>query len=181
MVHGAEENDSKIYCITHKRHRLRVKFFHSGPQAISNSLNIKKYIKVAINAIFTSFRFLTQTVQADNANIMSWNIDAEEEFFYFTTMTIEGSLLGDGTAVTVDVSFPGGFINEEEGVWNSESPSADETAVGQRIVAFYTWHGGIGGRNEANWLHTNHGGLYRTVEGPSGRVVLGRGQGYAVP
>lgn len=107
-------------------------------------------------------------------------VAGEEEFFYYTTLTIEGQWLGEGTDVTVDVSFPGGFVSEEEGVWNSESPTSDEVAVGNRIVAFYTWHAGIGGVHEANWLHANHGGLYRTVDGPKGAVVLGRGEGYAV-
>ena len=29
-------------------------------------------------------------------------------------------------------------------------------------------------------LYASHGGVYRTVDGPQGVVVLGRGEGYAV-
>ena len=32
----------------------------------------------------------------------------------------------------------------------------------------------------ANRLYASHGSFYRTVEGPQGLVVLGRGEGYAV-
>lgn len=99
---------------------------------------------------------------------------------YYTSMTIEGRQLADGTPVRVEVAFPGGFINEEEGYWHSESPGADETRVGSEIIAFYKWTPGMGGALEANWLYANHGGLFRTVQGPSGHVVLGRGDGYAV-
>ena len=99
---------------------------------------------------------------------------------YYTSMTIEGRQLADGTPVRVEVAFPGGFIHEEEGYWHSESPGADETRVGSEIIAFYKWTPGMGGALEANWLYANHGGLFRTVQGPSGHVVLGRGDGYAV-
>ena len=38
----------------------------------------------------------------------------------------------------------------------------------------------MGGGVWANGLYASHGGLYRTVQGPSGPVVLGRGTGYAI-
>lgn len=108
-------------------------------------------------------------------------IDAPDgRTLYYTTMTLGGRLLADGTPIQVDVSFPGGFVSEEEGYWHSESPGADETVVGSWIVAFYKWTPGMGGALNANWLYANHGGLFRTLEGPGGQVVLGRGQGYAV-
>ena len=104
----------------------------------------------------------------------------EDEFLYYTRLVVQGETLQGEDPITVEVCFPGGFLNEEEGYWHSESPTADEVKVGNRIVAFYKWFDGLGGRQAANWLYANHGGVYRTVDGPQGRVVLGRGQGYAV-
>jgi len=105
---------------------------------------------------------------------------ADGRTLYYTTMTVEGRMLDDGTPVRLDVSYPGGFLNEEEGYWHSESPGADETRVGSDVVLFYKWTAGMGGALQANWLYANHGGLYRTVVGPKGPMALGRGQGYAV-
>ena len=105
---------------------------------------------------------------------------ADGRVLYFTTMTIEGRHLSDGTPVRIDVSYPGGFVSEEEGYWHSESPGNEETRVGSHIVAFYKWFNGMGEAHATNWLYANHGGLYQTVEGPKGSMVLGRGQGYAV-
>ncbi len=99
---------------------------------------------------------------------------------YYTTLTLEGTSLIDGTPMTVDVTYPGGFINDEEGVYNSEAPSADDVRVGNLVVAFYKWTDNMGGDVAANALYASHGGLYRTVPGPTGQVVLGRGEGYAV-
>ena len=45
---------------------------------------------------------------------------------YFTTLAIQGQSLATGQPLEVQVTFPGGFINESEGVWNSEAPTADE-------------------------------------------------------
>ncbi len=99
---------------------------------------------------------------------------------YFTTLTIEGREVGAETPVTVEVTFLGGFINETEGTFNSESPAAGNVEVGNRIVAFYKWMDDMSGGVSANALMCAHGGLYRTMDGPKGTVVLGRGKGYAV-
>lgn len=105
-------------------------------------------------------------------------IDGPE--LYYTTLTLEGTSLSDGTPIVVDVTFPGGFIDEENGAHNSEAPSADDTQLGNVIVAFYKWSDNMGGDVAANALYASHGGLFRTVDGPSGTVVLGRGEGYAI-
>ena len=99
---------------------------------------------------------------------------------YFTTLTLEGESLSDGTPITVDVTYPGGFVSETEGVHNSEAPSADDVELGNVVVAFYAWSDNLGGDVAANALYASHGGLYRTVDGPAGSVVLGRGAGYAI-
>jgi hypothetical protein len=105
-------------------------------------------------------------------------IDGPE--LYFTTLTLQGESLETGQPLTVDVTFPGGFLDEENGVHNSEAPSDDDTRVGNVVVAFYAWSDDMGGDVAANALYASHGGLFRTVAGPTGTVVLGRGEGYAV-
>jgi hypothetical protein len=99
---------------------------------------------------------------------------------YFTTLTIRGRSLMDGKAQQLDVTFPGGFISETEGVWNSEAPTADEIRVGNRVVAFAAWTDNMGGDVAANALIASHGGLYRIAGSGRREVVLGRGDGYAV-
>ena len=99
---------------------------------------------------------------------------------YFTRLTITGSAVADGTRMTVDVIYNGGFINEDEGVFNSEAPIADDVKLGNRVVVFYRWSDNLGGDVAGNALMAAHGGLYRTVSGPSENVILGRGRGYAV-
>ena len=105
-------------------------------------------------------------------------IDGPE--LYFTTLTLAGTSLADGTPITVDVTYPGGFLDDEQGVHNSEAPSADDVALGNVVVAFYRWSDNLGGGVAGNALYASHGGLFRTVEGPTGTVVLGRGDGYAL-
>jgi hypothetical protein len=99
---------------------------------------------------------------------------------YYTHLTIEGRSLIDGILDTTVVTFAGGFINEEEGVWNSEAPSAADTKIGNRVVAFYAFSENMGGDLAGNALYAAHGGLYRTVASRRGTVVLGRGEGYAI-
>ncbi|MBM3975801.1 MAG: hypothetical protein FJ299_02285 [Planctomycetes bacterium] len=101
------------------------------------------------------------------------------ELFY-TILTLEGTSLRNGASLSVDVTFPGGFINDKEGVHNSEAPSADDIKVGNRVVAFYKWSNNMGGQVRGNALYASHGGIYRTTDSPKGRMVLGRGDGYAV-
>ncbi len=104
----------------------------------------------------------------------------EDPATYFTTLTIEGRSLTDGTSVVLDVTYQGGFLNEEEGYWNSEAPTADDVLVGNRVVVFHTWADDLGAGVSANTIHALHGGLYRTAESGSQPVALGRGVGYAI-
>ena len=112
----------------------------------------------------------------------AWRVDSpvDGEGLYFTTITIQGRTLADGHAITVDVTFRGGFLSPTDGVFNSEAPAADDVKIGRKVVAFYRWSDDIGGGVGANMLMAAHGGLYRTVEGPRGPAVLGRGEGYAI-
>ena len=99
---------------------------------------------------------------------------------YFTTLTIQGRSLYDGQTITVPVTFAGGFISPDQGVFNSEAPSADDVKLRNEVVAFYRWTDNMGGNVAANALYAAHGGLYRVVPSRKGPVVLGRGEGYAI-
>jgi len=99
---------------------------------------------------------------------------------YFTRLTLRGIALDDGRAIEVDVLHHGGILDESNGAWNSEAPSADDTALGTRVIAFYTWVDDLGGGTAGNALFGSQGGIYRIVEGPLGATVLGRGAGFAV-
>ena len=122
------------------------------------------------------------TLFAEITNKEVIRIDDEKDGpeLYFTHLTLRGESLETGQPATVTVTFPGGFINEVDGVWNSEAPSADDIQIGNRVVAFYKHLDNAGGGLECNFLYASHGGLFRTVEGPQGTVVLGRGEGYAI-
>jgi len=99
---------------------------------------------------------------------------------YYTHLTLQGESLETGELANVIVTFPGGFVSEEDGVWNSEAPSDDDIKIGNHIVAFYKHLDNAGGGLECNFLYASHGGLFRTVDGPAGTVVMGRGEGYAI-
>lgn len=106
-------------------------------------------------------------------------IDGPE--LYFTTLTIQGTSLESGKPLTVDVIFPGGFVDEEHGAYNSEAPSADDTKVGNEVVCFFKRTENLGGDIGGNEILTWHGGLYRTFARKGETIVQGRGDGYAVP
>jgi hypothetical protein len=100
---------------------------------------------------------------------------------YYTTLTIEGVAVGTNQPLTKHVTFPGGFMPNGEGVFNSEAPSADDIAIGNKVVAFYKWTNNMGGDLSGNALYASHGGLYRTFTArTNGVIVQGRGEGYAI-
>lgn len=112
--------------------------------------------------------------------VLSFPDPSGEGVNWFTRLTIDGRSLIDGRELSVDVHFLGGMTESGEGVWNSEAPLAEDVEQGGRVVAFYKWLDDMGGGVPGNFLYAMHGGLFRTVSGPQGPVVLGRGQGYAV-
>jgi hypothetical protein len=100
---------------------------------------------------------------------------------YFTTLSIEGVSLETAKPTTVDVSFMGGFIDAENGSFNSEAPSADDTKLGNKVVCFYRYNENMGGDFSGNEIFAWHGGIYRTFERAGKVFVQGRGEGYAIP
>ena len=135
------------------------------------SFTLEEMVGTADNAVYG-------TIVGSRVFRVDHPLDGDE--LYFTALTIEGRSLRDGSALSVEVTFHGGFLNDTEGVYNSEAPAADDVQLGKRVVAFYQWRDDMGGGVKANALVAAHGGLYRTVDGPRGAAVLGRGQGYAV-
>ena len=135
------------------------------------SLTLEEMVETADNAVYG-------TIVSSHVFRVDHPVDGPE--MYFTTLRIDGRSLADSTPISVDVTYHGGFLSETEGVFNSEAPSADDVKVGNRVVVFYAWKDNMGGGVAANAMVAAHGGLFRTVEGPTGATVLGRGQGYAV-
>lgn len=134
-------------------------------------LDLKQMVEKADNAVFGTI-VNKQVIRIDHP------VDGPE--LYFTILTIEGRSLRDDKDLTVDVTFAGGFIDDEHGVNNSEAPSADDTRIGTRVVAFYKWSENLGGQLAGNGLYASHGGLFRTFEDRGRTVVMGRGEGYAI-
>jgi hypothetical protein len=100
---------------------------------------------------------------------------------FFTHLTIKGNDLATGAPKTVVVTHHGGFLNQREGVYNSEAPPADATRLGRRVVAFYAYTDNMGGDLAANTLYAGHGGLYQVIGSRAEQqVVIGQGDGYAI-
>jgi len=135
------------------------------------SFTLEEMVQTADGAVFGQ-------IVGSRAFRVDHPVDGDQ--LYFTELTVQGKSLKDGTPTTVTVTYNGGFISESEGVFNSEAPAKDDVKVGNKVVAFYAWTDNMGGDVAANGLVASHGGLYRTVEGPRGTTVLGRGEGYAL-
>lgn len=107
-------------------------------------------------------------------------IDGPE--LYYTTLFVEGKSMITGDSTTMGVSFPGGFVDAENGVFNSEAPASSDIAIGNQVVLFYQWSDNMGGDFASNVLFASHGGIYTTFENSSGDLIVqGRGDGYAIP
>ena len=99
---------------------------------------------------------------------------------YYTFLTIAGTSLVDGRPLEVEVAYPGGFLDAENGAYNSVAPAEDDVRTGNRVVAFYAWEENIGGDLAANALFGSRGGLYRTYRAKGRTIIQGRGEGYAI-
>jgi hypothetical protein len=140
-------------------------------QAQIERLTLKSMVQKTDDAIFA---------EITNKEVIRIDHPVDGPELYFTHITLRGESLKTGELVTQTVTFPGGFINDEEGVWNSEAPSADDIKIGNLVVAFSKHVDNLGGDLACNALYASHGGLFRTVNAPNGIVVLGRGDGYAI-
>ncbi len=106
-------------------------------------------------------------------------IDGAELFY--TNLSVEGRSLINGEPQTVQVTFRGGFIDSQNGAFNSEAPQEHEVALGQEVVVFHAWVENMGGDVSAQALLGGHGGLFTvSSNGNDEKIVLGRGVGYPV-
>lgn len=136
-------------------------------------LDLEKMVQRADHALFGTI-VDHQVVRIDHP------IDGPE--LYYTHLTLEGFDLASNEERTVVVSFAGGFVDAQNGVYNSEAPHADAVRLGNRALVFYAYTDNMGGDLAANAIYASHGGLYQTVTTRGGDVVvIGQGDGYAVP
>ena len=106
-------------------------------------------------------------------------IDGPE--LYYTHLTVAGRSLVDGSPREVRMTFRGGFIDAQNGAFNSEAPQEHEVEIGKQVVAFHKFIENMGGDVSANALLGGHGGLFPVVRNQNEElVVLGRGVGYPV-
>ncbi|MBA2556483.1 MAG: hypothetical protein H0V12_03925 [Chloroflexi bacterium] len=135
-------------------------------------LDLSKMVERADHAVFG-------TIVDHQVIVIDHEIDGPE--LYYTHLTLEGFDLATNEERTVVVSYAGGFIDAQNGVYNSEAPPADAVRLGSRAVVFYAYTENMGGDLAANAIYASHGGLYQTVTGRGGDVVvLGQGDGYAI-
>ena len=135
-------------------------------------VNLQQMVDMTDGAIMGTIT-ASETIRIDHP------IDGPE--LYYTTLFVEGNSMIAGEPMTMGVSFPGGFVDAENGVFNSEAPASSDIAIGNRIVAFYKWSDNMGGDFASNALFASHGGIYTTFENGSGDLIVqGRGQGYAI-
>lgn len=100
---------------------------------------------------------------------------------YYTTLSIQGRSLVNGSEKSVQVIFPGGFIDSTNGVFNSEAPEEHEVAVGKEVLVFHGYIKNMGGDVAGEALLGSHGGLFSVVSNGKGeKIVLGRGLGFPV-
>jgi len=104
----------------------------------------------------------------------------EDGTMYFTTITVKGSSLIDGSELEVPVTFLGGWISEDEGTTTSVTPAAHEVALGKRVVAFYAQTDNMGYGVAGNQMIASHGGVYPVIQRESKTLTLGKGSGFAI-
>lgn len=135
-------------------------------------LDLKQMVEQTDGAVYGTIES-SETIRIDHP------IDGPE--LYYTTLTIAGINVRTGAPTTVNVSYSGGFINETEGVYNSEAPEADVVKVGAEVLAFHKWTDNMGGDFASNAIYAAHGGIYPTFKDTQGNVIVqGRGDGYAI-
>jgi len=100
---------------------------------------------------------------------------------YYTTLSIQGRSLVDGTEQAIEVTFAGGFIDADNGAFNSEAPEEHEVAVGKEVLVFHGFVKNMGGDVSGQALLSSHGGLFTVMSNARGeKVVLGRGTGFPI-
>ena len=98
----------------------------------------------------------------------------------YTNLRVKGENLYTREPQEVVASFVGGFLDGER-IFSAEEPTAAETQVGRKVVVFTAPWPSRFGNAPARCLVAQHGGIFLVQPGPQGEIVLGKGEGYAVP
>lgn len=96
----------------------------------------------------------------------------------YTILTIEGTNLYDNSPLTVDAAFLGGTF-EGESMMVTSMPAPSEYRLGNDVVVFSGKVEGWGPEVD-RCVYASMGGIFRTVDSRNGKVVLGKGKGFAV-
>jgi len=103
---------------------------------------------------------------------------------YFTTIRVEGKRFGSATGrcpVCLDITFRGGSIHSDRGVFAANTPASSEVREGVRALFFHRWTADLGAGIKGVELLGRRAGLF-LIRGSQHRAwVRGRGAGFAVP
>lgn len=115
---------------------------------------------------------------------------------FITTLEVRGRAvaLADGTGLapgagtdddelrTLHVRFPGGFVDQETGTFNSTAPPRHATRDGRGVIVFFEEHENGLGAGPGRVLVGGSAGLYTTFRARDGRVIVqGRSSSVALP
>ncbi len=109
---------------------------------------------------------------------------------YLTTLVVSGTRMDLGTGLaeehSVEVVYPGGFLDAQHGSFNSIAPARHAARKGRRVVVFHRHEPNAYGGGPADVLVSGKGGLFTafrsgTDDGQGGVIVQGRADRVALP
>jgi len=142
--------------------------FVQGGNACIEELDLQKMISktdIAVHGTITDVRTVKYTPENDDRLI-------------FTILTIEGTSLYDDSPLIVDAAFLGGTF-EGESMMVTSMPAPSEYRLGNDVVVFSGEVQGWG-PDVDRCVYAAMGGIFRTIDSRKGKVVLGKGKGFAV-
>lgn len=96
----------------------------------------------------------------------------------FTILTVEGTDLYTGNAVTAEAAFLGGTF-EGDSMTVTSMPAPSEYRLGNEVVVFRGQVEGWGPEID-HCVYASFGGLFRTIDTKNGNIILGKGEGTAI-
>ncbi|MBC8369367.1 MAG: hypothetical protein H8E25_05175 [Planctomycetes bacterium] len=139
-----------------------------GGNACIEGLDLQKMVAktdVAVHGTITNVRTVKFTPENDDRLI-------------YTILTIEGTSLYDNKPLSIDAAFLGGTF-EGESMMVTSMPAPSEYRLGNDVVVFSGEVQGWG-PDVDRCVYASMGGIFRTVDSRNGKVVLGKGKGFAV-
>ncbi|MDP6962557.1 MAG: hypothetical protein QGF46_00145 [Planctomycetota bacterium] len=145
-----------------------VSFLVQGGNACIEELDLMKMVSktdVAVHGTITDVRTVKFTPENDDRLI-------------YTILTIEGKSLYDNSPISVDAAFLGGTY-QGESMMVTSMPAPSEYRLGNDVVVFSGEVEGWGPEVD-RCVYAAMGGIFRTIDSRNGKVVLGKGKGFAV-